>query len=161
LGFPGVDLGLHEGRWNAGEASKFAVPHRGAGVLNAVVYPEPYRYGKVPFLTFPTGSGTPSTPPRRCKLPGFIFHFRIFFASWGDLGAIFGALGPIFGALASILAALASILGAFRSILGDFGPIFTDFLSFFHGFRRPKMTKTLQNRPCLLNGMQSEKHEKT
>ena len=116
-----------------------------------------YRYGKVPFLTFPTGSGTPSTPPRHCRVPVPFFDFRIFFASWGDLGAIFGALGPIFGALASILAALASILGAFRSICGDLGPIFINFWSFFDRFRHPKMTKELQNVMCLLNGMQIEK----
>ena len=112
---------------------------------------------KVPFLTFPGGSGTRLTTPRLAYLQTLFFAFRLLGGSWGDLGVIFGALGPILGALESILAALASILGAFRSICGDLGPIFINFWSFFDRFRPPKITKELQNVMCLLNGMQIDK----
>ena len=120
-------MGLHSGRWNAGEASKFAVPHRGAGVLNFVVYPEPYRYGKVPFLTFPTGSGTPSTPLRRCKGPlpflscSPLFRllgrsWRHFWRSWTD-----------FWCSCVDLSRSCVDLGCF---LVDFGRSWTDFCQF-------------------------------
>ena len=154
-------MGPHSGRWNAGEASKFAVPHRGIGVLDRV---RVVRSRKVPFLTFPGGSGRPTSRFRHCPGPLTSFHFRLLGGSWGDLGAILGALGPILGALESILAALESILGAFQSILGDLGPISDNFYSFFDGFRPPEMTKALQNMRtmmrCLLNGTQIEKLQK-
>ena len=100
-------MGPHSGRWNAGEASKFAVPHRGIGVLDAACQAVT---GRVPLPYLPRRLR--QTDDLSAWEQGWADFFafspleRLFGGSWGDLGAILGVLGSIFGALASILAAL-------------------------------------------------------
>ena len=100
-------MGANSGRWNASEASKFAVPHRGIGVLNVSCQA---MLGRVPLPYLPRRLRQTDDLAPSFALSIRFFSFspleRLFGGSWGDLGAILGVLGPIFGALASILAAL-------------------------------------------------------